>query len=157
MNIKLLCVGKTHFDFVNEGNNLYIKRLKRMAKFEMICVPDIKNTRKMDINEIKRKETEILMKHIKPEHKLCLLDEKGKSYSSMQFANFINKRSIENIKHIIFVIGGAYGFDKSMYERADYKLSLSSMTFSHQIIRVIFLEQLYRAYTIISGTPYHNQ
>ncbi len=157
MNIKLLCVGKTAFDFVNQGNNVYIKRLERMTKFNMICIPDLKNTRKMSINEIKRKEAEALMKHIKSDDYLCLLDEAGKVFTSIQFADFINKCNIDGMKQVVFVVGGAYGFDKSMYERANKKIALSAMTFSHQIIRVIFLEQLYRAHTIIKGTPYHNQ
>ncbi len=157
MNIKLLCVGKTNFDFVNKGNDIYIARLQRMVNFEVIYVADIKNAKKMSVSEIKRKESEALMKHIKVDDRLCLLDEKGKTYSSLEFANFINKNSLESVKQLVFVVGGAYGFDKTMYERANYKISLSAMTFSHQIIRVIFLEQLYRAYTIINGTPYHNQ
>ncbi len=157
MRIKLICVGKTSFDFINQGNALYIKRLQRMAQFEMISIADIKNTKKMPTDEIKSKEAEALMKIIKPEDKLCLLDESGKSYSSVEFAKFINKNTLASVKELVFVIGGAYGFDKTMYERANYKISLSLMTFSHQIIRVIFLEQLYRAFTIIKGTPYHNQ
>ncbi len=157
MNIRLLCVGKTAFDFVNQGNAIYIKRLERMAKFEMICVPDVKNARKMSVNEIKRKEAEALMKYIKPEDHLCLLDEGGKTYTSVQFADFISKCSVDGTRQLVFVVGGAYGFDKGMYERANRKIALSAMTFSHQIIRVIFLEQLYRAHTIIGGTPYHNQ
>ncbi len=157
MNIKLLCVGKTCFNFVDEGNGIYISRLQRMTNFEMLYVADIKNTKKMSIAEIKRKEAEALMKQIKADDRICLLDETGKKYSSIEFASFIDKNNLESVKKLVFVVGGAYGFDKTMYERADYKISLSAMTFSHQIIRVIFLEQLYRAYTIINGTPYHNQ
>ncbi len=157
MNIKLLCVGKTYFDFVNQGNKVYIARLERMTNFEMIHVADIKNTKKMSVAEVKRKESEALMKQIKPDDRVCLLDERGKTYSSMEFATFISKKRLENVKQLVFVVGGAYGFDKTMYDRANHKVSLSAMTFSHQIIRVIFLEQLYRAYTIIGGTPYHNQ
>ncbi len=157
MNIKLLCVGKTNFDFVDKGNDIYIARLKRMTNFEMLYVADIKNTKKMSVAEIKRKEAEALMKQIKPGDRICLLDESGKTYSSVEFANFINKNSLESVKQLVFVVGGAYGFDKTLYARANHKISLSAMTFSHQIIRVIFLEQLYRAYTIIGGTPYHNQ
>ncbi len=157
MKIKLLCIGKTSFDFIKQGNELYINRLKRLAAFEMIIIPDIKNTKNMPVSELKSKESEAFMKHLKPDDKVCLLDEAGKTYSSITFANFINKQSLASVKQIVFIVGGAYGFDENMYKRANYKISLSEMTFSHQIIRLIFLEQLYRAFTIIKGTPYHNQ
>lgn len=157
MKIKLLCVGKTSFDFVDNGNEMYIKRLQKMLSFEMQTIPDIRNTKKMPVNEIKSKEAGALMKYIKPEDKLCLLDEAGRSFSSIDFAKQISNDILAGTKQLIFVVGGAYGFAQTMYNRADYKVSLSKMTFSHQIIRVIFLEQLYRAFTIINRIPYHNQ
>lgn len=157
MKIKLLCVGKTSFNFVDEGNILYIKRLKRMINFEIQIVPDIKNTKNMPVDEIKNKEADALLKAIKPDDKVCLLDEAGKTFSSVDFANLISNDILASVKQLVFVVGGAYGFAKTVYKRANYKISLSKMTFSHQIIRVIFLEQLYRAFTIINGIPYHNQ
>jgi len=157
MKIKLLCIGKTNFNFVSEGNDVYLKRLKHLAQFEITIVPDIKNTKKMPIDELKAKEGVALLKSINPGDKLCLLDENGNTYSSQKFANFINKNSSMGTKRFVFVVGGAFGFSQEVYKRADFKISLSEMTFSHQIIRVIFLEQLYRAFTIIKGIPYHNQ
>ena len=157
MKIKFLSIGKTNFNFVNEGNDLYLKRLKYLVQFEMIIVPDIKNTKNMPVDELKNKEGTALLKHLNAGDKLCLLDEKGTTYSSKGFAEFINKTTILGTKQIFFVVGGAYGFSQEVYNRADYKISLSKMTYSHQIIRVIFLEQIYRAYTIIKGIPYHNQ
>lgn len=157
MKIKLLCVGKTNFDFVNAGNDVYLKRLKRLAQFEMVIVPDIKNAKNMPVSELKEKEAQAFMKQISATDKLCLLDENGQSFSSEKFAGFISKNIDTGVKHLVFVVGGAYGFSDTIYKRANYKLSLSKMTFSHQIIRVIFMEQIYRAFTIIKGIPYHNQ
>ena len=157
MKIKLLCIGKTSFDFIEKGSGLYINRLKHFAPFEIVFVPDIKNTKNMPVNELKNKEGALLLKNITQGEKLCILDEKGKSFTSEEFAGFINKQTETGIKQLTFCIGGAYGFSEEVYNRVDYKISLSKMTFSHQIIRVIFLEQLYRAHTIIKGIPYHNQ
>ncbi len=157
MKIKFLCIGKTNFNFVNEGNELYLKRLKHLVQFEMSVVPDIKNTKNMPVDELKAKEGAVLLKQVGDGDKLCLLDEKGTTFTSEKFADFIDKLTVMGTKQLIFVVGGAYGFSQEVYNRADYKISLSKMTFSHQIIRVIFLEQIYRAYTIIKGIPYHNQ
>ena len=126
-------------------------------QFEMVIVPDIKNTKKMPVDELKNKEGIALLKYISTDDKLCLLDENGNSYSSQKFAEFIDKNNTLGTKQLVFAIGGAFGFSNEVYKRANFKISLSKMTFSHQIIRVIFLEQLYRAYTIIKGIPYHNQ
>lgn len=157
MKIKLLCVGKTNFDFVSKGNDVYLKRLKHLVQFEMVIVPDVKNAKNMPVAELKEKEAQALMKHISSTDKLCLLDENGQSFSSEKFAEFISRTIDAGVKQFVFAIGGAYGFSDSIYKRANYKLSLSKMTFSHQIIRVIFMEQIYRAFTIIKGIPYHNQ
>jgi 23S rRNA (pseudouridine1915-N3)-methyltransferase len=157
MKIKFLCIGKTTFNFVNEGSDLYLKRLKHLVQFEMVILPDIKNTKNMPVDELKSKEGTLLLKQISAGDKLCLLDEKGAGFTSKGFAEFINKISIQGTKQLFFAIGGAYGFSKEVYNSADYKVSLSKMTYSHQIIRVIFLEQIYRAYTILKGIPYHNQ
>lgn len=157
MKIKLLCIGKTNFNFVNEGNELYIKRLKHFVPFEMKIIPDVKNAKKMPVDELKKREGQSLLKQLNQNDKLCLLDENGDTFNSEKFADFIKKMSMLGPKQLIFAVGGAYGFSEEVYKRADYKISLSKMTFSHQIIRVIFLEQIYRAYTIIKGIPYHNQ
>jgi len=157
MRVKLICVGKTNFDYIEKGCLIYQDRLKHFTSFEMLFVQDIRNTKKMPVNEVKRKEGIAILKSLDKADKLCLLDEKGSSYTSEGFAGFIEKQVNFGVKQLVFVIGGAFGFSEEVYQRADFKLSLSKMTFSHQIIRVIFLEQLYRAFTIIKGIPYHNQ
>ncbi len=157
MKIKFLCIGKTNFNFVNEGNELYLKRLKRLVQFDMSVVPDIKNTKNMPVDELKTKEGTVLLKQVGDGDKLCLLDEKGTTFTSEKFADFLEKLTTIGTKQLIFAVGGAYGFSQEVFNRADYKISLSKMTFSHQIIRVIFFEQIYRAFTIIKGIPYHNQ
>lgn len=157
MKMKLFCIGKTNFSFVNEGKELYVKRLKHLVSFEMKVIPDVKNAKNMPVEELKKKEGQLLLKQTAPDDKLCLLDEKGSVYTSLKFAGFINKLTVNGTKQLCFVVGGAYGFSKEIYDRSDYMVSLSKMTFSHQLIRIVFLEQLYRAYTIIKGMPYHNQ
>ncbi len=157
MKIKLLCIGKTIFKFVDEGIELYQSRLKHFVDFEQIFIPDIKNTKNMPIDEIKKKEGMQIIKYITQGDYVIILDEKGITYTSEGFADFLLKKTDQNIKQLIFIVGGAYGFSTEIYDRADFKLSLSKMTFSHQIIRLFFLEQIYRAFTIIKGLPYHNQ
>jgi len=157
MKIKLLCIGKTNFKFAEEGMELYQSRIRHFADIELVFVPDIKNTKNMPVDEIKKKEAVFLLKNIGTGDFICLLDENGNAMGSEGFAYFLQKKTAQNIKQLTFVVGGAYGFSPELYERADFKLSLSKMTFSHQIIRLFFLEQLYRAFTIIKGLPYHNQ
>jgi 23S rRNA (pseudouridine1915-N3)-methyltransferase len=157
MKIKLYYIGKTNFDFIDEGIKLYQNRVIHFVDFETICLPDIKNSKNMPVAELKKKEGQILIKNINPGDFVCLLDENGKSFSSESFAEILGKKLDIGLKNMIFIIGGAYGFSDEVYQRCDLKLSLSKMTFSHQIVRVIFMEQLYRAFTIIKGIPYHNQ
>ena len=157
MKIKLLCIGKTNFKFIDEGMELYHSRLKYFIELEQVFIPDIKNTKNMPVDEIKKKEGQSLLKNIAQGDFVCLLDERGNSFDSEGFAEYIQKKLEQNIKNLIFVVGGAYGFSAEIYSRADFKITLSKMTFSHQIIRLFFLEQLYRAFTIIKGLPYHNQ
>jgi 23S rRNA (pseudouridine1915-N3)-methyltransferase len=157
MKIKLLCIGKTNFKFAEDGMHLYQSRIKHFVDIEPVFIPDIKNTKNMPVDEIKKKEAVLLIKNIGTSDFICLLDENGSSMGSEGFADFLQKKVEQNIKQLTFVVGGAYGFSSEIYARADFKLSLSKMTFSHQIIRLFFLEQLYRAYTIIKGLPYHNQ
>jgi 23S rRNA (pseudouridine1915-N3)-methyltransferase len=157
MKIRLYCIGKTNFGFIDEGINLYHSRITYFADFEILYVPDVKNSKNMSVDELKKKEAQALLKNVGNNDWICLLDENGQTFSSQSFANFLEKKMEQRHKNVIFIIGGAYGFSEEIYKRADYKLSLSEMTFSHQIIRLIFVEQLYRAYTIIKGLPYHNQ
>lgn len=155
MKIKLLVVGKTAFDYIKVGEDIYQDRLKHYCSFERIEVQDIKNSKNFPKEEIKRKEAISILSKVSPNDFLVLLDENGKEFSSVEFAKWIEKRNLLP-QNIVFLIGGAYGFDLSIYERMNMKLALSKMTFSHQMVRIIFLEQLYRAFTIIKGEPYHH-
>ena len=157
MQIELTVIGKTTQSFVEEGLKLYIKRIKRYIKFSINEVKGGKFSKKMPVIDIKKEEGEQLLKNIDNNTVLVLLDEKGKSMNSIKFASFLQKRMLTGAKRLSFAIGGAYGFSEEVKNRADFKISLSEMTFSHQIIRVLFTEQLYRAFTIINKEPYHNQ
>lgn len=154
MKLKVIMIGKSFPDFVNNGIEYYLKKIIHFVDIEWIeLVPKKKSD---DIPSIKKIEYELIEKHIESNDFIVLLDDKGKSFTSESFSEFIAKNQSQNIKKMTFIIGGAYGFDSRLYERAQLKISLSTMTFSHQIIRNIFLEQLYRAFTIIKGIPYHN-
>jgi 23S rRNA (pseudouridine1915-N3)-methyltransferase len=157
MKVKLLCIGKTDSDYIVQGLNEYEKRLKHYIPFESVYIPDLKNSKNLSENQQKVKEGEMIKNQIKETDYIVLLDEKGKDLSSVEFSSFIKKQMVSGSKGLIFVIGGPYGFSKDLYERANAKISLSKMTFSHQMVRLIFSEQLYRAMTIIKGEPYHHQ
>ena len=150
-------VGKTDFSFVKEGTSLYEKRIGRYIPFEHIEIPDLKGSASLSPDQVKEKEGELILKHIKEGDRVTLLDERGEQFSSTNWARHLEREMNLGGKNIIFIIGGAYGFSKKVYERADSRLSLSTMTFSHQIIRLFFAEQLYRAFSIIKGEPYHNE
>ena len=156
MKIVLLVIGKTDKDFVKTGMEEYQKRLVHYLPFEMKIIPDIKNTKNLSENQQKQKEGELILEKIKAGDTLILLDEGGKEFSSVAFSNFIEQKMVGGIKNLVFVIGGPYGFSEDVYRNAQGKVSLSKMTFSHQMIRMIFTEQLYRAMTIIKGEPYHH-
>ena len=156
MKVKFLVIGKTAFDYLKVGEEVYQDRLKHYCSFERIEVQDVKNPKNLSKEEIKRKEASSILAKLSPNDFLVLLDENGKVFSSNEFAIWIEKRQ-SLPQNIVFLIGGAYGFDGSLYERMNMKLALSKMTFSHQMVRVIFLEQLYRAFTIIKGEPYHHE
>lgn len=156
MKVKFLIIGKTAFDYLKVGEEVYQDRLKHYCSFERIEVQDVKNPKNLSKEEIKRKEASSILAKLSPNDFLVLLDENGKVFSSNEFAIWIEKRQ-SLPQNIVFLIGGAYGFDGSLYERMNMKLALSKMTFSHQMVRVIFLEQLYRAFTIIKGEPYHHE
>ena len=157
MKITLLVVGKTNEKYFNDAINEYIGRLKHYISFEIIVIQDIKNVKNMTIEQQKDKEGEEIYKHVNTNDYVILLDECGKEYSSVKFADYIEKKMIAGSRRIIFVIGGSYGFSQKVYDLANDKVSLSKMTFSHQMVRLIFVEQLYRAMTILKGQPYHHE
>lgn len=157
MNIKLIVIGKTDSDAISTIFNNYAKRINKYVKFDMKAVKDVPKTAKTPPEIVRKKEAEQLLQNINETDYVILLDEKGNEFKSTEFADFLNKKFTQSLKNVVFIIGGAYGFDKSVYERGNYMISMSKMTFSHQIIRVIFAEQLYRAFTIINNEPYHNE
>lgn len=156
MDIKLLTVGKTDVKWVKEGLDLYVSRLAHYVPFSLIEIPQLKNVSSFSKDQIKEKEGELILKQLKNSDLVWLLDERGKQYSSVEFSDFLQKLSSRG-RDLVFVIGGAYGFSKDVYSRADGLVSLSKMTFSHQMVRTVFAEQLYRAFTIIRGEPYHHE
>ena len=156
MKIKLIVVGKTNKLYLIEGEKEYEKRLIHYCKFEEIVIPDIKNVKNMSQNDLKSKEGKLILKQISSTDEVIILDDKGKVYSSMGFSNLLNQTMLRSVKKLVFIVGGAFGFSDEVYKRANTKLSLSKMTFSHQMIRLVFKEQLYRAYTILKGEKYHH-
>ena len=157
MKIALLTVGKTDRDWVRQGLEIYTSRLKHYIPFNINEIPELKNVSALSKEQIKTKEGELIMKNLKPTDDVILLDEHGKEYSSVEFASLLQKKISYEGKDITFVIGGAYGFSDEVYRRANSKISLSRMTFSHQMVRAIFAEQIYRAFTIMKGEPYHHE
>ena len=157
MKIRLIVVGKTNANYLKTGESDYEERLKHYCKFEELIIPPIKNGGKLSNKDLKIKEGKLILKNIDPMDQLVLLDEKGKSFSSADFSNFLNQKLLSSTNRLVFVIGGAFGFSEEVYKRADSKISLSKMTFSHQMIRLIFKEQLYRAFTILKGQKYHHE
>lgn len=157
MKITLACIGKTKEAYLKEGILSYTDRLKRFVKFEIMYIPDIKNQKNMPPSVVKEKEADAIKKHFSGDARLILLDEKGRSFRSKAFAAFIQKQISHSNKDIVFLIGGAYGFTPDIYQTAYTSISLSPMTFSHQLVRILLLEQMYRAFSIIHNTPYHNE
>lgn len=157
MTIRLVAVGKTDNKELNSLIATYQKRLGHYIKFEFSVVPDVKNVKNLSVEEQKKKEGEAILKNIANADILVLLDEKGKQFSSMSFAENLQKRMNSGIKNLVLVIGGPYGFSQAVYQRANQKISLSLMTFSHQMVRLFVIEQLYRAFTILRNEPYHHQ
>lgn len=156
MRVLLLCIGKTNQDFVQSGIDFFIKRLKRYCQFEIVVLPDVKNPAKYSPDQLKEKEAQAFQKYI-GNKAYWVLDEKGKQYRSIKFADFLEKQAVNGNSEFIFCIGGAFGFDKDFKRKATGSLSLSEMTFTHQFIRLMFIEQLYRAFTILKNEPYHNE
>lgn len=157
MNIKLLAIGKTDNKELQTLMNDYIKRLSFYVKFELEIIADIKNVKNLSEAQQKQKEGELILGKIAPTDFLILLDEKGKDFTSVGFADELQKRMNAGIKTLVFVIGGPYGFSDEVYLNAKGKISLSKMTFSHQMIRLFMIEQLYRGFTILRNEPYHHQ
>lgn len=156
MEIVLLAVGKTRTGFVIEGINEYVSRLKRYIPFSFIELPDIKTTKVTTPDMQKSSEGEIILKKIVPSDYVVLLDERGVEYTSTAFAAWMQRQMASGRKRLMFVIGGPYGFSEAVYQRADAKLSLSKMTFNHEMVRMFFIEQVYRGMTILRGEPYHH-
>ena len=157
MKITLLTVGKTDRDWVKQGLDIYFSRLRHYVPFSLTEIPELKNVSAFTKDQIKIKEGSLILKNIRPSDEVILLDERGKMFTSIEFASLIKDRLDYGSRDIVFVIGGAYGFSEEVYARANSKISLSKMTFSHQMVRTIFAEQLYRAFTIIKGEPYHHE
>ena len=157
MNVNLLTVGKTDVPWVKEGLDLYASRLKHYIPFTITEIPELKKVSALSQEQIKEKEGELILKHLTPSDTLILLDEHGREFRSVEFAGFVEKLLSGGGKTLVFAVGGAYGFSNAVYQRAQRKISLSKMTFSHQMVRTVFAEQLYRAFTILKGEPYHHE
>ncbi len=151
MKTELWMIGKTAFPYLSEGMAVYEKRLAHYLPFQSHVLPEVKNAANLPPEMLKQKEAEIALAKLKPGDFLVLLDEKGKQFTSVEFARFVEQWFQFGQKRLIFLIGGAWGFSEELYRRADFQLSLSKMTFSHQMVRLFFLEQLYRAMTILRG------
>ena len=157
MKIELAVIGKTSIGYLKQGIDEYIKRLKHYVPFEIKYIDDIKNTKNISEDQQKRTEGAKILSLLDKSDFVVLLDEHGKEYTSMQYSSYIQKRMLIGVKKVVFVIGGPYGFSQEVYDRANDKISFSKMTFNHEMIRLIFTEQLYRAYTIINHEPYHHE
>ena len=153
----MIVVGKTKKDFLKDGEQEYEKRLSKFVNYEKIEIPDLKNAKKRSQSEIKQEEGKQILARIPEQGWVVLLDDKGKMFDSKGFAVWLNDKMVQRQKQLTFVVGGAYGFSDEVYQRANQKVSLSKMTFSHQMVRLFFVEQLYRAYAILNNLPYHHE
>jgi len=157
MKVLLLMIGKTNQENLQQLIQDYMNRIQHYINFETAIIPELKYTKNLPVAEQKEREADLILKQIDNQDNIVLLDEKGKQYSSVAFAEFVDKKMNSSIKRMVFVVGGPFGFSKRIYERANGMISMSPMTFSHQMIRLIFTEQLYRAMTIIRGENYHHE
>jgi 23S rRNA (pseudouridine1915-N3)-methyltransferase len=157
MKILLIVIGKTDQQWLTEGINQYAERLTHFSQFELQVIPDIKNTRSMEPQVQKVREGELILKLLQPSDDVWLLDDKGREMTSPELAGWLEKRMAQSTKRLVFIIGGPYGFSPDVYARVPGRLSLSRMTFSHQMVRLIFVEQLYRAFSILNNLPYHHE
>ncbi len=157
MRINLIVIGKTDTDYLKKGIEVYTRRLGHYITFDIRVIPALKSTKNLSTGQQKQKEGDLILNSIENTDTLILLDENGKQFSSINFSTFLEKQMITGTRNLVFVIGGPYGFSSDVYKKSSMKISLSAMTFSHQMVRLIFVEQLYRAMTIIKGEPYHHQ
>ena len=157
MKIVLLVIGKTDEDYLITGIKKYVSRIGHYTSFEMKELPDPRNRKTLSEEQQKKAESMLLLQQLQPSDQVVLLDENGKQFTSVAFSETLEKQMATGAKRLVFIIGGPYGFAPEVYARANAKLSLSPMTFSHQMVRLIFVEQLYRAFTILKGEPYHHQ
>ncbi|MFT5858111.1 MAG: 23S rRNA (pseudouridine1915-N3)-methyltransferase [Flavobacteriaceae bacterium] len=157
MKIKLICVGKTSSSYLITGENEYLRRLQHYGHVEKIEIPELKNAKRLRQDQIKKEEGTLILAKIASGEHVILLDEVGKTFDSINFSKFLQKKFNQGGKALVFVVGGAYGFSEDIYAKANGKISLSEMTFSHQMVRLFFLEQLYRGFTILKGEPYHHK
>lgn len=156
MKIALLQTGKTTEKYLTEGIRIFEERIRKYSSFDIITVPDIKNTRNLSSVEQKAREGEQIFRYLRKDDYIVLLDERGKELSTVEFSSWLEKAFMLQNKRLVFVIGGAWGFSEEVCNRSDMRFSLSRLTFSHQMVRLLFLEQLYRAFTVIKGDPYHH-
>lgn len=157
MNIELIVVGKTDSREVEALVEMYAKRVNHYCRFSITTLADVRNTRNMTPTRQKQMEGEAILQLVGDGDYLTLMDERGKQYTSVEYSQWLQKRMLSGMKRLVLVIGGPYGFSEEVYARANDKISLSKMTFSHQIVRAIFAEQLYRAFTILNNEPYHHE
>lgn len=157
MTIKLLAIGKTDNKQLQQLIDDYEKRLRHYIKFSFEIIPDIKNSKSLTEAQQKQREGELILSKVSSSDALILLDENGKQLDSVGFSNYLQKRMNSGLKQLVFVIGGPYGFSSEVHQKAQGKLSLSKMTFSHQMVRLFFIEQLYRGFTILRNEPYHHR
>ena len=156
VKVLLVVIGKTNEQYLAEAVSKYQKRLKHYIQFEIVEILNIKNSKNMSASELMKKESELILKQLHPSDHVVILDNKGKDFTSSKFAEKIQRWMLSGIKRLVFVIGGSYGFSKHFYHRGNETISLSKMTFSHQMVRLFFIEQLYRGYTILNHEPYHH-
>jgi 23S rRNA (pseudouridine1915-N3)-methyltransferase len=157
MKIAFLQTGKTSERYLNEGITMFEERIRKYSTFEILTVPDLRRTRNLPAQEQKIREGEQILRFFRNDDYIVILDEKGKEFSTIEFSSWLEKIFMLQKKRIVFVIGGAWGFSEEILKKADMSVSLSRLTFSHQMVRLLFLEQLYRAFTVIKGEPYHHE
>ena len=157
MKVKLLQIGKTQQGYLVQGIEFYEQRIKNYISFSMETIPTLKQAASLTADQLKIKEGELILSKLRPDDRLILLDERGKSMTSVGFSEFLQGQMNQGHKQLVFVIGGAFGFSEAVYKKAMFQISLSDMTFSHQVIRLLFMEQMYRAMTILNNHPYHHE
>lgn len=157
MEITLITIGKTSIPYISEGIEEYRSRLKRYTPYDIITLPDVRNAHKLTHEQQKEAEGKLILESVGKSDYVFLLDERGRQYKSTDFATLLQKKMASGLKRLIFVVGGPYGFSKDVYDRADALFSLSLMTFNHEMVRLFFTEQVYRAMTILRGEPYHHE